>query len=411
MIIPERPSFGKEVAQSLGRGIEQGIGDISSLSRQIALEKAKRGLDIRQNLASLGMQQEQNLPVDQMQQFAQPSQGMQQISPQAQLQSPLGMRDTAGDLPRTKRLLTSDEILNETRRRVQQAAAQGIPLDPSLVRDQLIKENELIQGDIKTRAQYTKMADDYLTKAYPNASDEMRAAFERLAENVAFEGKPESQVKKELAAQASQFAQISRNVKQVYKRQTGLSLLNKMFQGSAAGLDRQITALKKQVQPLLNMGLYDEARAIVKEAGFGSEETEMALSSLNDTSLSTIKKLPEFIKKPSAETIIRAATPLTAYTNARKKTDLYDRLDPQQYETFKSNLDKVLEEDPNANLILLRMEYMKKGVDWKSFEDAAQDALRDKTLSRKQQEEMALLSQPPLGLLDQLLYKAGLRGK
>ena len=404
MIIPERPSFGKEVAQSLGRGLEQGIGDISSLSRQIALERAKRGLDIRQNLASLGMQQGQNLPVDQMQQLkgqmpmgaqapTQPSRGMQQMLPQAQPESPLGEQETAGELPRTRRMLSSDEILNETRRRVQQAAAQGIPLDPSLVREQLTKENELLKGDIEARSKYTQLADAYLTKAYPNASDEMRASFERLAENLAFEGKTESQIKKELAAKASQFAEITRNVKQVYNRQSGLSKFKKYIEGKSLTLDQQITALQKQLKPLLDMGLYNEARGIAKEAGFGAEETERALSSLNDVALSSIKQLPDFTKQVA------------------KERRPFAQLNPQQYETFKSNLDQVLEEDPKANLILLRMEYMKKGVDWKSFNDAAQDALRGKTLSRKQQEELALLSQPPLGLLDELLYKAGLRGK
>ena len=89
------------------------------------------------------------------------------------------------------------------------------------------------------------------------------------------------------------------------------------------------------------------------------------------------------------------------------------RITPEQYNEFELNLSDVLQNDPRANLILLRSEYMKKGVDWRSFNDAVQKIVGEnqQNLTRKQQEELAILSQPPLSRLDQLLYDFGLRGK
>jgi len=401
MILPEVPSFGKQFAQSLGRGIESGIGEGMHMGRQLALEKYKRGLEAQQNLAQLGLL---NQPQDFSGLGAQKPSIKQASASIGSLASdqealPVGEEELAGATRPTLKRLSADEIESVVANRVNQAALNGVVINPKDVREQLLQRNQAIKSDIEEKSRYENLANELLTKQLPEASDETIAAFARYGSRLATEGKSDPQIKKELASKASQFAEIERNVKQIYKRQKGFGKLGAYLSGSSKDIPEQISALKKQIRPLLDMGLFQEARTLAKSAGFGAEETELAISNLGEDTRSTLATMPNFKTQEK-----RGAAPQDPFLK---------RITPEQYNEFELNLSDVLQNDPRANLILLRSEYMKKGVDWRSFNDAIQKLVGEnqQNLTRKQQEELAIISQPPLSRLDQLLYDFGLRGK
>jgi hypothetical protein len=402
MILPEVPSFGKQFAQSLGRGVESGIGEGMHMGRQLALEKYKRGLDIQQKLAALGLSPDDysNLG-DQKPPLNQNGAVVNQTTPSTGATSPYAIspEEKKGETPSVARRLDTDEIREVVKDRVAQNLKRGIFVDPDVIRKQLEEENKSIESDIAFKAPYEKTASEILGKLLPNASEEMSSAFSRLATSLIKQGKTESQIRKELASEASKLAQVENNVKNIYKRQKGLPKILNYLSRTEKELPKQIIELKNNLKTVLDKGLYEEARRIAKEAGYGAEETELAIGNLSENAKKTIAKMPSFEKFEK-----RGAPPVNFLTK---------KITPEQYNEFESNLNDVLQDDPYANLILLRSDYMKKGVDWRSFNDAVNKIIDEKgiNLTRKQQEELATVSQPPLSVLDQLLYDFGLRGK
>jgi len=402
MILPEVPSFGKQFAQSLGRGVESGIGEGMHMGRQLALEKYKRGLDIQQKLAALGLSPDDysNLG-DQKPPLNQNGPVVNQTTPSTGATSSYAIspEEKKGETPSVARRLDTDEIREVVKDRVAQNLKRGIFVDPDVIRKQLEEENKSIESDIAFKAPYEKTASEILGKLLPNASEEMSSAFSRLATSLIKQGKTESQIRKELASEASKLAQVENNVKNIYKRQKGLPKILNYLSRTEKELPKQIIELKNNLKTVLDKGLYEEARRIAKEAGYGAEETELAIGNLSENAKKTIAKMPSFEKFEK-----RGAPPVNFLTK---------KITPEQYNEFESNLNDVLQDDPYANLILLRSDYMKKGVDWRSFNDAVNKIIDEKgiDLTRKQQEELATVSQPPLSVLDQLLYDFGLRGK
>lgn len=402
MILPEVPSFGKQFAQSLGRGVESGIGEGMHMGRQLALEKYKRGLDIQQKLAALGLSPDDysNLG-DQKPPLNQNGAVVNQTTPSTGATSPYAIspEEKKGETPSVARRLDTDEIREVVKDRVAQNLKRGIFVDPDVIRKQLEEENKSIESDIAFKAPYEKTASEILGKLLPNASEEMSSAFSRLATSLIKQGKTESQIRKELASEASKLAQVENNVKNIYKRQKGLPKILNYLSRTEKELPKQIIELKNNLKTVLDKGLYEEARRIAKEAGYGAEETELAIGNLSENAKKTIAKMSSFEKFEK-----RGAPPVNFLTK---------KITPEQYNEFESNLNDVLQDDPYANLILLRSDYMKKGVDWRSFNDAVNKIIDEKgiNLTRKQQEELATVSQPPLSVLDQLLYDFGLRGK
>jgi len=402
MILPEVPSFGKQFAQSLGRGVESGIGEGMHMGRQLALEKYKRGLDIQQKLAALGLSPDDysNLG-DQKPPLNQNGAVVNQTTPSTGATSSYAIspEEKKGETPSVARRLDTDEIREVVKDRVVQNLKRGIFVDPDVIRKQLEEENKSIESDIAFKAPYEKTASEILGKLLPNASEEMSSAFSRLATSLIKQGKTESQIRKELASEASKLAQVENNVKNIYKRQKGLPKILNYLSRTEKELPKQIIELKNNLKTVLDKGLYEEARRIAKEAGYGAEETELAIGNLSENAKKTIAKMSSFEKFEK-----RGAPPVNFLTK---------KITPEQYNEFESNLNDVLQDDPYANLILLRSDYMKKGVDWRSFNDAVNKIIDEKgiDLTRKQQEELATVSQPPLSVLDQLLYDFGLRGK
>ena len=88
-------------------------------------------------------------------------------------------------------------------------------------------------------------------------------------------------------------------------------------------------------------------------------------------------------------------------------------LDEKENEVFAENLGQVLQNDPSANLILLRKAYEDRGVDWNSFKDVIDQMTLNGQFKPdpEQIKAMELLDNPPLDRLDAILHHFKFTGR
>jgi hypothetical protein len=139
----------------------------------------------------------------------------------------------------------------------------------------------------------------------------------------------------------------------------------------------------------------------LEEKGYEVEERESIISDLNENSKKIVSQLPKFSKIPTFRT--KFTIP---YETSMEYT-------PEDQNLIRSTLEQTLQNDPSTNLILLRKEFENKNIDWNTFKTALDELILEGKihLNDDQSKHLDDLDQPPLDLLDQLLYKLGFRGK
>ena len=437
MILPEVPSFGKQFAQSLGRGLESGLGESMHMGRQLALEKYKRGLEAQQNLAALQakgyndpnfvnsfkppqkdyVSLGQNTPNAKTQNISQQQDQSQKIESEAPFYS---SEEEDKFIQQATRIKSDLELQKEARAEAYRRNAMGQPATYDEVLAEKVAANERAIKEQARLQPYSDLAKDTLAKAFKVYSEkkdwkkedyermpsqEVFAAFSKYATDLAFAGVTPAQIEKKLAEVAGAWSSAYDNIQKTGARQSGFKKLNAYLSGTSKTLPEQISFLSQQLKPFTDFGLFQEARKLAKEAGYGAEETALALEKIgvagvNEPAQEILAKLPDYTRKMAGRRIeesIRAQTPLK----------------PEQKNEFESNLYDVLDNDPNASLVLLRSKYMKKGVPWKDFKDAVYqyNDTHQVPLTRKRQDELAIINEPPLSVLDELMYQFGLIGK
>ena len=438
MILPEVPSFGKQFAQSLGRGIETGIGEGMHLGRQLAVEKYKRGLEAQQNLAALqakgydlGSNFGNNFKPPQVNYTslgqstpsanAQNSSQQQSQSQKIESQYPFASAEEEDKfIQEATRVKSDPELKSEALAETYRRNAMGQPITYDQVLAEKVEENERAIKEQSRIEPYSDLAKDILAKSFKvygkkedwkkedyerMPSQEVFSAFSKYGADLAFKGLSKPQIEKKLSEVASAWSSAYDNLQKTAARQSGLKKLNAYLSGTSKTIPEQISFLSQQLKPFIDFGLFQEARKLAKNAGYGHEETALALEKIgvagvNEPAQEILAKLPDYTRKMAGRRIeesIRAQTPLKQ----------------EQKDEFQSNLYEVLDNDPNASLVLLRSKYMKKGVPWKDFKDAVYqyNDTHQVPLTRKRQDELAIINEPPLSVLDELLYEFGLRGK
>ena len=86
-----------------------------------------------------------------------------------------------------------------------------------------------------------------------------------------------------------------------------------------------------------------------------------------------------------------------------------------QREFFKKHLAEVFQKDPNANPLLVRRDFEKKGVSWREYRDAIDELQQEGVIDFSGNEDYAQLekyiNKPPLGPLDKILHGMKLIGR
>lgn len=438
MILPEVPSFGKQFAQSLGRGLESGIGEGMHLGRQLAVEKYKRGLEAQQNFAQINaIRNADNTNISD--QFTpsktdystlaqsgtqQDMQGVQQADQTQTNQKtafPFFSSITNKNLVQNQnKPLTPKEIKNKALNIAEDLNRQGIPTDYEAIKKLLESENKEILDARKFKGSYADLAKSEIGKAFKVYTDPKTWTTEdyaRLPSNeaiealtnygsaLAYSGYEESEIEEILAKTAATWASAYDNIQKTGARQVGWKGISAFLSGRSKTLPQQIDYLSKQLKPFVEFGLYQEAQKLAKQAGYGAEETAIALEKagaggINAQAQQIISSLPDFRPKIGGKTI-------------RQPTHAQSSLQSEQKNEFEDNLFRALDKDQNGSLVLLRAKYMQKGVPWKDFRDAVfkYDDEHQVPLTRERQDELAIINEPPLSVLDELMYQFGLIGK
>jgi len=439
MILPEVPSFGKQFAQSLGRGLESGIGESMHMGRQLAVEKYKRGLEAQQNLAKIAAIKAARSP--QLSDVILPSgknyemlaqNGIStgtQVTPQQVDQTqamqgnkfPFGVSSKDRNIIENKnKLLSPDQIRDEALNVAEHLNQQGIPTNPEDIENYYKGQNEELKATREFGKNYADLAKSQIGKAfkvYGNPENWGAEEYARLPSNeaiealtnygtsLAYSGYKESEIKEILAKKAATWASAYDNIQKTGARQVGWKGISDFLSGRSKTVPQQIDYLSKQLKPFVEFGLYQEAQKLAKQAGYGAEETAIALEQagaggINAQAQQIVSSMPDFNPKIRGKAI-------------RQPTHAQSTLPPEQKNEFESNLFNALNKDQNASLVLLRAKYMKKGVPWKDFRDAVlkYDDQNQVPLTRERQDELALINEPPLSVLDELMYQFNLVGK
>lgn len=325
----------------------------------------------------------------------------------------LGPQGGPGNVPQesTQRvkepLLATSEYPSAAKKLAQEKTAAGIP---TTAREALaeVKENEKakaayndqIDKELQQRTQgqqiYGDRSVDYLTKLFPENSpymtDELKSIFQKKGEIASRRGDSEADINRYLANEAKLFKNAIVNAEKDVSAPRLLQTIASKINGNYKGFEQAASDVRKHLQPLIDLGLFDTARRILSNKGYGIEEREQILHPLDISSISSINQLPN------------VKSGFLPGKNFKK--------DQINLEDIKSTLFNIKKNDPDFSPVLARKAFEDKGYDWRSFKDAWNEALNEGLeLTDDQRIQSGNLDTPPLNQLDRLLEGLNLIGR
>lgn len=174
--------------------------------------------------------------------------------------------------------------------------------------------------------------------------------------------------------------------------------------------DRKVKS--KNLQKTLNkseMSTVQKRQQLGKSKKLGAEEIEDLVNPLSKEVFESANLFPDLTKNLEA-----AHRKQKGAINQPPPFATYELNEPQR-EFFKKNLSEILQKDPNANPLLLRREFEKKGVSWREFRDALNGLQEEGAIDLSASEDLPYLQEylnkPPLGPLKQLLHSIKITGR
>jgi hypothetical protein len=469
-----RPSLGAAIGEGLGQGLEQ-LSQRSILNRELeglknlgpnaapseilsklvraanispeigknlgSLYQAYQGEQNRRNAANIpltsggissqGRDITQNAPIQRQQQPMQRggigAQGRPLTSQQAERFFPtnIGQNEAPGNAPQeatggiARPVLSGTEVLENAQniaRQWQQAGVtdRGINEALNIVNSENESNkayNQTLENERQRRVQeqqrYGTLAEEELKSVYPEATNEQLAYFAKKGEEQSAEGKSEADTRRFLAKEATKFKNMISNIENSLSAPRIQNKLQKTLAGNQKTLDQAIEDASIQVRPLVEAGLVDTARNLLGEIGLYPEEREKAVfREMNQDIRKQIKDVP----KPIIEKKVTASSP-------RFGVESYERsYAPESKENLKDNILSVWgpEENKNINMLQMRKEYEDLGYDWRIFKDSLNDLFKDgqiKLTDDQFNQFNSHLDEPPMTLLDKILYKLNIIGR
>lgn len=424
-ILPERKSFGAELAGSLGETAGRFLPqELSQQLENAALKKqgfnlaGVRDPTMRQQLAQMQMQRMQRLAEGMV------KEGLSR-KPQPPVVPPQVIKPDATPSA-TKPDATLEEIneriaskqQSEIERQVAEAQAFGIVPDVGLIRERQTKYGDIFQ-DALLKTGGTVLAprldslgnpllDDKGKPILENVGDptayseELKAIARELGQNAYSSGKDEQTIRRE----ATQLANRIANAKDQAQKILAPSIkreIQEFFKGNLSRTSEKklIASASSAIKPFVEIGAAGEAREYLARAGWNPEQIESIIQKASGTGFSestrnVLATLPQF-QQPEMVKF------------GPRKGEVYGakQLPESAYPAVQEALFSILESDPNANLILLRKEFEKKGVDWQTFKQAVDEAVVQKRInnrSKAYQYAEKVLTKPPLSILDTIFF-------
>jgi hypothetical protein len=238
-----------------------------------------------------------------------------------------------------------------------------------------------------------------------NPSINLQAAAGREGEKIAERGGTPAEVEQGTAEYATRYKNELGAAERGQTPPTIFNAIPRLVSGTFLKPSQQIKHDQQALKTVIESGPggKDEARTALSEAGKPLEQRE-----------ETVDPLPEETKKVAMSIPFLPAPMGVSRFTAAKAQKGFEEKKMQAQPGLNQNLASVLQSNPNANLILLRKEYEKKGYDWRMFQDAVTD-LQSKgyRLTPDQQKQYnEYLYTPPEAGLDKIFnfFKIG-RGR
>lgn len=417
-------------AMQAGAGIpgsERYLGQIIPMLQQIALSNASQKAPLAGEgapSAQMRAAERQSMPMEPMQ----PRQALPGFMGQADQTSKffpdnIGPQGGPGNVPQAATTGVKQPLMNraEKVRAAKELAAErnkaGIPTTAKQALDE-INEGEQDKRDYnkqideelaqRTTGQqtYGQRAVEYLKGVYPEANPEIESIFQKIGETASAKGDSEADINHFLAKEADRFKNAIVNVQKDLDAPRTKNFFQRAFNGTYKNFDKSAADLRKHIKPLIDLGLYDTARRLLQEKGYGIEERDMIINPLNDRVLSAANQLPKVnTLKIGSPNKGRSYVPQLGAVEKIAPTSM-------DKENLKSAITQMKEADNNFSLVLARKAVEDRGFDWRDFKDALNELLdQGFQLSQDQQIQLGNLDTPPLSVLESILESVNIIGR
>lgn len=257
--------------------------------------------------------------------------------------------------------------------------SEGVTNVPELAM-RLAAQRRERQGQLASNAQ--ELLEKFIPDATPMERGNIAAAAEKLR------GSP-GEVQQQLMNMLSQESQKVSRLKSIHDAPGLKSAFKSLIQeGRLPSVEESIQEAKAASKDLDKLA----ARKRLADKGFNAEMIEKSLSSLDPTVSQIVSKVPKKISK------------FKSFTEGK---EVPSRSNEERKQQLSQNLKTVFSLDPNANLVLLRKEYEKRGIDWRDFKDVIQNLYNEGVIDFNEEQKSMLkdITRPPLDRLAKALRR------
>jgi len=258
---------------------------------------------------------------------------------------------------------------------------------------------------ILSQEKYGKKGLDALKEMYTNPSSEMEAVAKQWGEEASRMGEAgeasEGKIEQFINNKVKDLSDAVTNAKKTLSAPRVFDKIERGVDGTYRDFESSAKDVRNHLKPLLDLGLYEEARGVLQDLGYGPEEREMVVNPLSQMAQTTMNSLP-----------VASGT-----SNFRKITG---RAEPT-IANMKQTLVNLNKNSPNFSPLLARKYAEDKGYDWGLFKDAWNELLEEDAqgdpenpkfkLSGDQIRQSGKLNSPPLNKLDKFLHSLDLIGR
>ena len=312
-------------------------------------------------------------------------------------------------------LRTPKEMTQDAKTLASERTKSGIPTTPKealedIKADEEVKKlhNKAVDEELSQRREgqktYGERAVSELRKVFPKdkpPTSEQETIFEKIGEEASKRGESEADINRYLAKEAIKFRNAMVNVEKDLSAPRLQNLIGRAINGTYKDFEKAGADLRSNLQPILDLGLYETARGLLEQKGYGPEEREMIINPLSEREKTIINQLPS--AKPITKMTKMPGVPGIGQVSERQPIDL---------QNVKSALIDLKKVDPNFSLVLARKAFEDRGYDWRSFKDALNELESEGfKLEDDQRDQRGILDTPPLNKLEQILQGLNLIGR
>jgi hypothetical protein len=228
----------------------------------------------------------------------------------------------------------------------------------------LAEQKEVREVNDRLSKMGNALADKIAGKDFFNETEKAHIEDWMIEENAKTDN--EAEIRKVVSKKIDAYRNVKKSIENKVSRPSWLNSISRKLEGTDKDAATAKKELRNTVQPMLDLGLYDEARELVSGNDWGPVEVEEIISDLSPETMSYVKNLNDVFPKGTQG---KKSAP-SINPNMNQEFIHTPEQAQQSVEFTKENLSDILARDPSVNLVLLRDQFEKKGVNWQEFSQA-----------------------------------------